>query len=39
MPRILIVDDDVKFAEMVQVHLGCQQFEVIMAKDGEEGLG
>ena len=38
MKRILMVDDDVDFAEAVKVLLESKDYEVILAHDGKEGL-
>ncbi len=38
MPRILIVDDEVQLATVVQMRLEAHGYEVLMAHDGEEGL-
>ena len=38
MAKILIVDDEIQFIEMVQMRLEVNGYEVISANDGEEGL-
>ena len=38
MKRILMVDDDVDFAEAVKILLESKDYEVILAYDGKEGL-
>lgn len=38
MKKILMVDDDVDFAEAVKVLLESKDYEVILAHDGKEGL-
>jgi two-component system, OmpR family, KDP operon response regulator KdpE len=36
--KILVVDDDIVLAELVSYNLEAEGFQVIMAKDGQEGL-
>jgi two-component system response regulator FitH len=36
--RVLIVDDDPFIAEMYRLRLDAEGYEVVMARDGEEGL-
>ncbi len=38
MKKILMVDDDVDFAEAVKILLESKDYEVILAYDGKEGL-
>jgi len=38
MAKILIVDDEIQFIEMVQMRLEVNGYEVISANDGKEGL-
>jgi len=38
MPKILIVDDELEFNTILQVRLNANGYEVVTAKDGEEGL-
>jgi len=38
MPKILIVDDEEKFVELMQIRLEANGYEVVSANDGKEGL-
>jgi len=38
MAKILVVDDEIQFIEMVQIRLEANGYEVIAANDGLEGL-
>ena len=38
MAKILIVDDESQFIDMLQIILEANEYEVISANDGEEGL-
>jgi DNA-binding response OmpR family regulator len=38
LTRILVVDDDRRVRELLEIALGAQGFEVVTANDGEEGI-
>lgn len=38
MAKILIVDDEVQLIEMLQIRLEANGYEVVAAKDGQEGV-
>ena len=38
MPKVLIVDDEKQFIEMIQIRLESKGYEVIVAYNGQEGL-
>jgi len=38
MPKILIVDDELDFNELLQERLGAEGYKIVAAKDGEEAL-
>lgn len=38
MKRILVIDDDIRIAELIQIWLQEAGYEVLIASDGQEGL-
>jgi len=38
MAKILVVDDESQFAEMIKMRLEANEYEVIIARSGQEGL-
>lgn len=38
MPRILVIDDNAEFRQILRIHLEANGHEVAMAEDGETGL-
>jgi len=38
MAKILVIDDEILLIQMVQIRLEANEYEVITANDGEEGL-
>ena len=39
MKKILLIDDEVDFCDLVKVRLESNDFEVVTAHDGQEGIG
>lgn len=38
MARILVIDDNPEFREILRIHLSTQGHETVLAEDGEQGL-
>lgn len=38
MPKLLAIDDELEFVNLIQSYFGPRGFEVLVARDGDEGL-